>query len=61
MAGIIIGGFDKYNGGQVFVIPLGGTLMKVPFAIGGTIFTELFSHPAFSKDKTSKSICQSDF
>lgn len=35
MAGIIVAGWDKYHGGQVFSVPLGGSLHKQPFAIGG--------------------------
>jgi 20S proteasome subunit beta 1 len=35
-AGLIVAGWDKYNGGSVYAIPLGGTLVKVPFAIGGS-------------------------
>lgn len=35
-AGLIIAGWDEQHGGSVFSIPLGGTLMKVPFAIGGS-------------------------
>ena len=34
-AGIIVAGWDKYNGGSVYNIPLGGSLHKQPFAIGG--------------------------
>lgn len=34
MAGMICGGWDPYNGGQVFEIPLGGTIMPQRFAIG---------------------------
>jgi 20S proteasome alpha/beta subunit len=33
---MIIGGWDKYEGGQIFSVPLGGTIMRQPFAIGGT-------------------------
>jgi 20S proteasome subunit beta 1 len=36
MAGLICGGWDPYNGGQVFEIPLGGTIMPQKFAIGGS-------------------------
>lgn len=36
MAGLIVGGWDKEDGGQVFVIPLGGSMMKVPYAVGGS-------------------------
>ena len=36
MAGMIIGGWDPYYGGQVYEIPLGGACMKQDFAIGGS-------------------------
>jgi len=35
-AGMMVGGWDKHNGGQVWCIPLGGTLLKAPFSIGGS-------------------------
>lgn len=35
-AGIICGGWDKRNGGQVYSIPLGGMLSREPVAIGGS-------------------------
>ncbi|XP_022889315.1 proteasome subunit beta type-6-like [Olea europaea var. sylvestris] len=35
--GLIIGGWDEYAGGKIFGIPLGGTILELPFAIGGTI------------------------
>ena len=34
-AGMIVGGWDKYEGGQIFPVPLGGMILKQPFAIGG--------------------------
>ena len=34
-AGIIVAGWDKQKGGQVFAIPVGGGLLPRPFAIGG--------------------------
>lgn len=36
--GLIIGGWDKYEGGKIYGIPLGGTILEQPFAIGGVIF-----------------------
>ena len=36
MAGIIIGGWDPVKGPSVYGIPLGGSLHKRPFAIGGS-------------------------
>lgn len=36
MAGVIIGGWDKEKGGQVFCVPLGGALLELPYAAGGS-------------------------
>jgi 20S proteasome subunit beta 1 len=35
-AGLIIAGFDATEGGAVYAVPLGGTLVKTPFSIGGS-------------------------
>eukprot|EP00245_Coleochaete_scutata_P015978 TRINITY_DN7297_c0_g1_i1.p1 TRINITY_DN7297_c0_g1~~TRINITY_DN7297_c0_g1_i1.p1 ORF type:complete len:264 (-),score=39.60 TRINITY_DN7297_c0_g1_i1:580-1308(-) len=35
-AGLIIGGWDKRDGASVYAIPIGGTMLKVPFTIGGS-------------------------
>ncbi|KAI8391539.1 proteasome subunit beta type-6 [Radiomyces spectabilis] len=35
MAGIIVAGWDEKNGPSVYNVPLGGSLHKQPFAIGG--------------------------
>ena len=35
--GMIVGGWDKYEGGKIYGIPLGGTIIEQPFAIGGTL------------------------
>jgi 20S proteasome subunit beta 1 len=43
MAGIIVAGWDEKKGGQVYSIPLGGTLVQQPFAIGGMHFPFHFS------------------
>ena len=42
MAGLICAGWDPYDGGQVYEIPLGGTLMKQKFAIGGSGSTYVY-------------------
>lgn len=34
--GLIIGGWDKYEGGKIYSVPLGGTILEQPFAIGGS-------------------------
>merc|ERR1719343_791325 len=36
MAGLIIAGYDEKRGGQVYSIPLGGTITKQGYAIGGS-------------------------
>eukprot|EP01088_Endostelium_zonatum_P004294 TRINITY_DN15512_c0_g1_i1.p1 TRINITY_DN15512_c0_g1~~TRINITY_DN15512_c0_g1_i1.p1 ORF type:complete len:237 (-),score=41.12 TRINITY_DN15512_c0_g1_i1:40-750(-) len=36
LAGIIVAGVDSVNGGSVYSIPLGGSLIKEPFSIGGS-------------------------
>eukprot|EP00793_Prasinoderma_coloniale_P001061 PRCOL_00006052-RA len=35
-AGMIVAGWDKYDGASVWAIPMGGSLLKVPYAIGGS-------------------------
>lgn len=35
-AGLIIAGWDKREGGAVYAVPLGGTIVKTPFSIGGS-------------------------
>ncbi|KAK9674621.1 Proteasome subunit beta type-1 [Basidiobolus ranarum] len=44
MAGIIIGGWDKKDGGCVYNIPLGGSLHREPFAIGGSGSTYIYGY-----------------
>lgn len=36
MAGLIVAGWDETKGGQVFSIPLGGTLLRCPCTTGGS-------------------------
>ena len=43
-AGIIVGGWDKENGGSVWNIPLGGSLHRQPFAIGGSGSTYIYGY-----------------
>ncbi|EJK74825.1 hypothetical protein THAOC_03479 [Thalassiosira oceanica] len=42
MAGVIVGGWDPVNGGSVFNIPLGGSMIPMPFAIGGSGSTFIY-------------------
>ncbi|GBB89635.1 hypothetical protein RclHR1_16380008 [Rhizophagus clarus] len=43
-AGIIVAGWDKYEGGSVYIIPLGGSMHKQPFAIGGSGSTYIYGY-----------------
>ncbi|CAJ0868393.1 4929_t:CDS:10 [Entrophospora sp. SA101] len=43
-AGIIVAGWDKYKGGSVYIIPLGGALLKQPYAIGGSGSTYIYGY-----------------
>ena len=43
-AGIIIAGWDRRHGGQVYSIPLGGSLHKQPYAIGGSGSTYIYGY-----------------
>jgi len=43
MAGIIVGGWDPKNGGSVYNIPLGGSLVKQEYAIGGSGSTYIYA------------------
>ncbi|CAG8679856.1 38894_t:CDS:2 [Gigaspora margarita] len=36
LAGIIVAGWDKHNGGTIYNIPIGGSLHRQPFTIGGS-------------------------
>lgn len=36
VAAMVCAGWDKHNGGQVFAMPIGGTLLPVPWAIDGS-------------------------
>jgi len=42
LAGIIVAGWDKKSGGQVYSITLGGTMVRGPYAIGGSGSTYIY-------------------
>lgn len=42
MAGVIVGGWDPVDGSSVYNIPLGGSCIKMPFAIGGSGSTYIY-------------------
>ncbi|KND03126.1 proteasome core particle subunit beta 1 [Spizellomyces punctatus DAOM BR117] len=43
-AGIIVAGWDKYDGPSVYAIPLGGSIHKQPFSIGGSGSTYIYGY-----------------
>ena len=43
-AGIIVAGYDRRHGGQVYSIPLGGSLHKQSYAIGGSGSTYIYGY-----------------
>ena len=43
-AGMIIAGYDQRNGGNVYSIPLGGSLHRQPYAIGGSGSTYIYGY-----------------
>ncbi|CAL1545404.1 unnamed protein product [Lymnaea stagnalis] len=43
-AGIIVAGWDKREGGQVYSIPISGMLHRMPFSIGGSGSTYLYGY-----------------
>ncbi|CAN0481823.1 unnamed protein product [Ectocarpus sp. 8 AP-2014] len=56
LAGMIIAGWDPVDGGTVYEIPLGGTMMKQKFAIGGSGSTYIYGHvdAAFKENMTKE-------
>jgi len=43
-AGLICAGWDEVGGGQVYSIPLGGSLIKQDYAIGGSGSTYIYAY-----------------
>eukprot|EP01083_Nonionella_stella_P254873 875448_1 len=55
LAGVIVGGWVPVEGGSVYNVPLGGTLIKMNFAIGGSGSTYIYGLvDAMSKENMSK-------
>ncbi|XP_069775872.1 proteasome subunit beta type-6 isoform X3 [Narcine bancroftii] len=44
MAGIIVAGWDKRNGGQVYTVPMGGMMVRQPFSVGGSGSTYIYGY-----------------
>ena len=60
LAGIIVAGWDRHTGGCVYNVPLGGSLHREPFAIGGSGSTYIYGYcdanykPGMSKEECVK-------
>ncbi|XP_018404594.1 PREDICTED: proteasome subunit beta type-6 [Cyphomyrmex costatus] len=60
MAGILVAGWDKQKGGQVYSIPIGGMCVRQPISIGGSGSTYVYGYvdaqykPNMSKDECLK-------
>ncbi|XP_055916068.1 proteasome subunit beta type-6 [Eupeodes corollae] len=58
MAGIIVAGWDKKNGGQVYSIPLGGMLVRQGVTIGGSGSSYIYGFVReFYKPNMNKADC----
>jgi len=58
-AGIICAGWDAQSGGSVYNIPLGGCLVKQPFAMGGSGSTYIYGYcDSEYKENMTKAQCQ---
>ncbi|KAG5463274.1 MAG: hypothetical protein BJ554DRAFT_562, partial [Olpidium bornovanus] len=60
-AGIIAAGWDKFDGGSVYSVPLGGSLHRQPFAIGGSGSTYIYGFcDAAYKENMNYDECSED-
>lgn len=59
MAGMIVAGWDKYEGGVVYALPIGGSMVKVPYAVEGSGSTYIwgFCDKAF-KERMNREECE---
>lgn len=59
MAGMICGGWDPIEGGQIYEIPLGGTIMAQRFALGGSGSSYIYGLvDSLYRDNMTKEECQ---
>eukprot|EP00499_Haloplacidia_sp_CaronLabIsolate_P014290 CAMPEP_0196780286 /NCGR_PEP_ID=MMETSP1104-20130614/7443_1 /TAXON_ID=33652 /ORGANISM="Cafeteria sp., Strain Caron Lab Isolate" /LENGTH=194 /DNA_ID=CAMNT_0042150483 /DNA_START=40 /DNA_END=624 /DNA_ORIENTATION=+ len=59
MAGVIVAGWDAVEGASVYSVPLGGALVKQPFAIGGSGSTYIYGFcDAMYRPGMTKEECQ---
>merc|ERR1711978_172845 len=59
MAGLIVAGYDKTTGGQVWCVPIGGMAVRQPMCIGGSGSTYLYGMmDHMYKENMSKKECE---
>lgn len=59
MAGIIVAGWDKLKGGQVYSVPIGGALIPRPYTIGGSGSTYIYGLcDAYYKPNMTSAQCE---
>eukprot|EP01039_Chlorochromonas_danica_P008525 gene8525-9398_t len=59
LAGMICGGWDPYEGGQIYEVPLGGTIMEQNFALGGSGSTYIYGLvDSLYRENMTKEECQ---
>ncbi|XP_024120394.1 proteasome subunit beta type-6 [Oryzias melastigma] len=57
MAGILVAGWDRRKGGQVYCVPIGGMLVRQPVSVGGSGSSYIYGYmdsnykPGLSKDQ----------
>ena len=59
MVGVIIAGWDKRKGGQVFGIPLGGSMLEGPFSVSGSGSAYIYGYlDLHYKENMSRQECE---
>lgn len=59
LAGLIIGGWDKRNGGSVYTVTLGGSVVKQDYSIGGSGSSYIYGYcDAHFRKGMTKEECQ---
>lgn len=44
MGAMIVAGYDKHEGGQVYGVPIGGTVVREPWAVDGSGSTYIWGY-----------------
>jgi 20S proteasome subunit beta 1 len=58
-AGIIVAGWDKRKGGQVYCVPIGGMCIRQPISIGGSGSTYVYGYvDAHFKEGMARDECK---